>query len=64
MTLAELKAYILTHREDTEAFHAYMDRSDAERPVLAILEPGEFLTPETLERIQQERLRQQHQAEG
>jgi hypothetical protein len=48
MNLQELRAYMLAHREDTEAFHAYMDRSDIERPVIAVLEPGEPLTEEIL----------------
>lgn len=30
MNLDELRHYVLTHREDTEAFYAYVDRSKAE----------------------------------
>ncbi|MBC8124076.1 MAG: hypothetical protein H7Y22_19850 [Gemmatimonadaceae bacterium] len=51
MDLHELKAYMLAHRDDIEAFHAYMDRSDTERPVLAVLEPGESLTEQVLEEV-------------
>ncbi|AGY60065.1 DUF6887 family protein [Gloeobacter kilaueensis] len=58
MTLAELKAHMLAHREDAEAFYAYMDRSDAERPVLAIFESGEPLTQGALDRIRRERHKQ------
>lgn len=30
MTRRELRAYILQHRDDNEAFYAYMDKSTAE----------------------------------
>jgi hypothetical protein len=30
MSLKELRAYMLEHRDDNEAFYAYMDRSKAE----------------------------------
>jgi hypothetical protein len=30
MTLKELRAYVLAHRDDNEAFYAYMDRSRIE----------------------------------
>lgn len=30
MTLKELRAYMLAHRDDNEAFYAYMDRSRIE----------------------------------
>jgi hypothetical protein len=29
MTLDEVKRYFLQHRDDTEAFHAYMDKLNA-----------------------------------
>lgn len=51
MNLHELKAYMLAHRDDTKAFHAYMDRSDTERPVLTVLEPDEPLTEQVLEEV-------------
>jgi len=35
MSRAELRAYILEHRDDREAFHAYIDKLAAE-PVLAV----------------------------
>lgn len=35
MSRAELRAYILEHRDDREAFHAYMDKLATE-PVLAV----------------------------
>ncbi|MDY6901489.1 MAG: hypothetical protein SWZ49_25940, partial [Cyanobacteriota bacterium] len=30
MTKKELHSYVLTHREDKEAFHAYVDKLNAE----------------------------------
>lgn len=35
MSRAELRAYILEHRDDQEAFHIYMDKLATE-PVLAV----------------------------
>lgn len=32
MSLKELRAYVLEHREDDEAFYAMVDRYDAEYP--------------------------------
>jgi len=36
MNLDELRQYILTHREDVNAFYAYIDRSKAEGRMIAI----------------------------
>ncbi|BAZ88284.1 MULTISPECIES: hypothetical protein [Aphanizomenonaceae] len=36
MTLKELRHYILTHREDIAAFHAYVDRSKSEGRMITI----------------------------
>jgi hypothetical protein len=36
MTLKELRRYILTHREDISAFHAYVDRSKFEGRMITI----------------------------
>jgi hypothetical protein len=36
MTLKELRRYILTHREDIAAFHAYVDRSKSEGRMITI----------------------------
>jgi hypothetical protein len=41
MTDAQLRAYVLTHRQDTSAFHAYVDRMQ-QRPPVAIIEPEEW----------------------
>jgi hypothetical protein len=36
MNLDELRRYVLTHREDTEAFHTYIDRSKASGRMITI----------------------------
>lgn len=36
MSLKELRRYILTHREDIAAFHAYVDRSKSEGRMITI----------------------------
>lgn len=41
MTDAELRTYILKHREDKEAFYAYVDRM-SNRPPIAIIEPEDW----------------------
>ncbi|MDZ4874163.1 MAG: hypothetical protein CLLPBCKN_003559 [Chroococcidiopsis cubana SAG 39.79] len=38
ITRAELRAYLLEHRDDREAFYAYMDKLATE-PVLAVHSP-------------------------
>lgn len=48
MTDSELRAYVLAHRQDTAAFHAYVDRMQ-QRPPVAIIEPEEW----SEERMQQ-----------
>jgi hypothetical protein len=41
MTDSELRSYVLLHRDNKEAFHAYVDRMN-DRPPLAIIEPEEW----------------------
>lgn len=41
MTDAELRTYILKHREDKEALYAYVDRM-SNRPPVAIIEPEDW----------------------
>ncbi|WP_038026390.1 hypothetical protein [Synechococcus sp. PCC 7336] len=58
MSLKELKAYVLSHREDDQAFHTYMDRLQAEAtwtsyPPLKSMEDMENY-PEVIERFQQD----------
>ena len=48
MTEQELRAYVLSHREDKAAFEAYLDKVH-ERPPIAVIEPEEW----SEERMQQ-----------
>lgn len=48
MTDAQLRAYVLAHRQDQIAFHAYVDRM-AKRTPIAVIEPEEW----SEERMQQ-----------
>lgn len=41
MTNAQLRAYVLAHRQDRVAFHAYVDRM-AKRTPIAVVEPEEW----------------------
>lgn len=36
LSLDELRRYVLTHREDTQAFYAYIDRSKLEGRMITI----------------------------
>lgn len=36
LNLDELREYVLTHREDTRAFHAYIDRSKADGRMITV----------------------------
>jgi hypothetical protein len=53
MSLDELRQYVLTHREDTNAFHAYIDRSKLAGRMITI-DPSD---PEWEENLEQ-RIRQ------
>lgn len=48
MTDEELRTYVLAHRQEQTAFHAYVDRM-RQRPPIAIIEPDEW----SEERMQQ-----------
>jgi uncharacterized short protein YbdD (DUF466 family) len=48
MTDEELRAYVLSHRQDQAAFHAYVERMQ-QRPPIGIIEPEEW----SEERMQQ-----------
>lgn len=48
MTDEELRAYVLANRQNTDAFHAYVDRMQ-QRPPIAVIEPEEW----SEERMQQ-----------
>jgi hypothetical protein len=41
MTEQELRAYVLSHRQDKVAFEAYLDKVH-ERPPIAVIEPEEW----------------------
>jgi len=41
MTKQELRAYVLSHRQDKVAFEAYLDKVH-ERPPIAVIEPEEW----------------------
>jgi hypothetical protein len=41
MTNEELRAYVLANRQDTAAFHAYVDQMQ-QRPPVAIIKPEEW----------------------
>lgn len=47
MGLEELRQYVLTHRENIEAFHAYIDRSKQSRRMITI-DPGDSQWEENL----------------
>jgi hypothetical protein len=58
MSLGELKAYVLSHREDDQAFYTYMDRLKTEAtstayPPLKSIEDMENY-PEVIERLKQD----------
>jgi hypothetical protein len=36
LSLNELRQYVLTHREDTKAFYAYIDRSKSEGKMITV----------------------------
>ncbi|WP_165691870.1 MULTISPECIES: hypothetical protein [Moorena] len=36
LSLEELRQYVLTHREDTTAFYAYIDRSKADGRMITV----------------------------
>lgn len=39
MTIIELRAYILEHRDDEEALHAYLDKLHAKNPSSRVYRP-------------------------
>ena len=58
MTDDQLRAYVLAHRQDREAFYAYVDRMQ-QRPPIAVIEPEEW-SEERMQRI----LAQKEQQDG
>jgi hypothetical protein len=41
MSISELRAYVLQHRDDEEALQAYLDKVHAEKPISVIHAPEE-----------------------
>lgn len=41
MTTIELRAYVLEHRDDEEALHAYLDKLHAQKPHSRVYKPEE-----------------------
>jgi hypothetical protein len=41
MTTIELRAYVLDHRDDEEALHAYLDKLHVEKPSSRVYQPEE-----------------------
>jgi hypothetical protein len=57
MSDEELRAYVLANRQNTDAFHAYVDRMQQRSPV-AIIELEEW-SEERMQQILNEKYRQQ-----
>ena len=55
MGLDELRQYVLTHREDIQAFHVYVDRSKASGRMITI-DPTDPQWEENLDRSIQSRI--------
>lgn len=53
MSLDELRQYILTHREDIDAFHKYIDRSKATGRMITIDLENEHWEENITEQIKQ-----------
>ncbi|MFN6571911.1 hypothetical protein A6770_22670 [Nostoc minutum NIES-26] len=55
MTTIELRAYILEHRDDEEALHAYLDKLHAEKPSSRIYRPEEDVAEAIAEYLKDKR---------
>jgi hypothetical protein len=51
MNLDQLRRYVLTHREDNEAFYAYVDRSKSEGRMVSIKPNDEHWEEKVIEAI-------------
>jgi hypothetical protein len=51
-SLNELRQYVLTHREDTKAFYAYIDRSKSEGKMITVDLEDNHWEEKITERIQ------------
>jgi hypothetical protein len=52
LSLNELRQYVLTHREDTTAFYAYIDRSKSEGKMITVDLEDNHWEEKIIERIQ------------
>lgn len=52
MTTIQLRAYILKHRDDEEAFHTYLDKLHAENPTSRVYAPEENVADAIAEYLQ------------
>jgi hypothetical protein len=53
----ELRAYVLEHREDEDALHAYLDRLNTENPAERIYQPEDDVGEAIAEYIKHESLK-------
>ncbi|NJL37702.1 MAG: hypothetical protein HC840_19435 [Leptolyngbyaceae cyanobacterium RM2_2_4] len=58
MTAIELRAYVLEHRDDEEALHAYLDKLHAENPSSQVYEPEDNVTEAITEYLEKRRQRE------
>lgn len=58
MTTLELRAYVLEHRDDEEALHAYLDKLHAENPSSQVYEPEANVTEAITEYLEKRRQRE------
>ena len=55
MTTADLRAYVLAHRDDQEALHVYLDKLHAENPNPRVYQPEEDVAAAVEEYLQNKR---------
>lgn len=55
MTQSELRAYVLDHRDDDEALHAFIDKCRAENPPSRKYGPGDDVSAAIDEYLRQRR---------
>ncbi|MER3434389.1 MAG: hypothetical protein C4288_13415 [Leptolyngbya sp. ERB_1_1] len=57
MTQTELRAYVLAHRDEDEALHAYLDKCRAENPPSRTYGPDDDVSAAIDEYLKQRRLK-------
>lgn len=58
MTKTQLRAYILEHREDEEALHAYLDKLHAENPNPQVYSPEDNVSEAIAEYVKHRKQRE------